>query len=511
MLREKNRVMLFISTIIVLLSLLVHAFDWLGFSMHHDHQTDMNGSTFHTFLKQTFFALPIMFVLLAGICMRLQKEQQSVPLLLTLSLTFSSISIIAGGNGMVEYHFSIFMVLAIILYYDLIAMLLISTVIFALQHVLGFLLFPALVYGTRDYSLAMVSIHIVFVVLFIGAVTYQIVTRRAFIHALESAQQQKIQAAVKQIIENVTETSDQVLMNSKELSCNAATLNLLAGDIVQTMHQVDATAHLQEHGAQTGKKVIGEMLREIHTIAETSATVSTFSSEVATEADNGNEAIQKAVRQMTSMSNAVQESATKVKLLGQRSQEIDDITSLITDIASQTSLLALNAAIEAARAGEHGRGFTVVSNEVRKLSEQTTASAQRIAELVQDIQSNNRASIQSMDQVISEVASGNQAVCDAGAAFERIMRSIRTVAEQIHYISGASQQMSASTQLFSVNIEEISRMSVELTGSVKTVTGSSNEQHQLISRSSELATMLEKLSDKLDQTMVNTRKSFHAI
>lgn len=509
MLREKNRVMLFIAAGILLLSLLVHVLQSVGLSMQHDHHEHMMSlSGWESMLNNVFLALPIVCLLAAIVTLGLNRESALIQLFLTLSLTFSSISIISGGQGLVEYHFSIFMVLAIILYYEMISLLLISTVIFALQHVLGFLFFPELVYGTSDYAFSMVAIHIIFVVLFISAATYQIVARRALIRGLEEKQSERLKETVSQIVDSIAETSGKVLRNSRELSGNAATLNQLAEGVMQTMQQVDQTAYMQENGALTSRKVIEEMLRDICTIAETSATVSDFSTSVAKEADNGNEAIQKAVTQMKAMNLAVQDSSAKVRLLGERSQEIDDITRLITDIASQTNLLSLNAAIEAARAGEHGRGFTVVSNEVRKLSEQTTESAQRIAVLVQDIQENNRISIESMDQVIAEAQSGNQAVADAGTAFERILQSVRTVADQIHHISGASQQMSASTQQFSVSMDDISRLSMELSSSVKTVTGSSNEQNQLISRSSELACMLESLSDKLDQIIVNTKQNF---
>ncbi|REE85115.1 methyl-accepting chemotaxis protein [Paenibacillus taihuensis] len=509
MLKEKNRVMLFIAAGILLLSLLAHVLQSFGLTMaqaHHEHMMSLSSGL--KALNTVILVLPIVCLLAAIASMGLNRESASIPHFLTLSLTFSSMSIIAGGQGMVEYHFSIFMVLAIILYYEMISLLLISTVLFALQHVLGFLFFPVLVYGTNDYAFSMVLIHIIFVLLFISAATYQIVARRALIRGIEEKQSERLKETVTQIVDSITETSDKVLRNSRELSGNATTLNQLAEGVMQTMQQVDQTAYMQEHGAFTSRKVIEEMLRDICTIAETSATVSDFSTAVAKEADNGNEAIQKAVMQMRAMNAAVENSSAKVRLLGERSQEIDDITRLITDIASQTNLLALNAAIEAARAGEHGRGFTVVSNEVRKLSEQTSESAQRIADLVQDIQENNRISIEAMDQVIAEAHFGNQAVADAGTAFERILQSVRIVADQIHHISGASQQMSASTQQFSVSMDDISRLSTELSSSVKAVTGSSSEQNELISRSSELACMLEKLSDKLDQIIVSTKQNF---
>ena len=79
-------------------------------------------------------------------------------------------------------------------------------------------------------------------------------------------------------------------------------------------------------------------------------------------------------------------SAKLVDKLGERSVEIGEIVETISAIADQTNLLALNAAIEAARAGEHGRGFTVVSEEVRKLAGESQLSAEKINDLITGIQ-----------------------------------------------------------------------------------------------------------------------------
>lgn len=115
------------------------------------------------------FALPI--ALLAGTVLVFHKKRQHplVPMMNTLILTFASISIIAGGNGLVEYHFSIFMVIAIIATYQQISLIVVSTVIFAVHHLAGYFLFPQLLCGTENYSFSLLLIHALFLILTSGA------------------------------------------------------------------------------------------------------------------------------------------------------------------------------------------------------------------------------------------------------------------------------------------------------------------------------------------------------
>jgi methyl-accepting chemotaxis protein len=131
--------------------------------------------------------------------------------------------------------------------------------------------------------------------------------------------------------------------------------------------------------------------------------------------------------------------------LSKYSREIGNIVNTITEISNQTNLLALNAAIEAARAGEHGRGFAVVADEVRKLSEEAAASTNQISKIVSSIQENISKSVEYMNEGKAEVTNGIRIVNDAKRAFEVIQSDMDNVLQQIIEVSAAVQQLSAGS------------------------------------------------------------------
>lgn len=133
----------------------------------------------------------------------------------------------------------------------------------------------------------------------------------------------------------------------------------------------------------------------------------------------GTKAIDKVSAQMQSINETVVSLSEAFKHLTERSNEIGNITEVITSIAEQTNLLALNAAIEAARAGEQGKGFAVVADEVRKLAEQSAQSAEQITRLITIIQNDTKQTMNSVISATGEVKEGLVVVHEAGGAFQK--------------------------------------------------------------------------------------------
>ena len=129
------------------------------------------------------------------------------------------------------------------------------------------------------------------------------------------------------------------------------------------------------------------------------------------------------------------ETAKRIKRLGESSQEIGDIVSLINDIADQTNILSLNAAIQASMAGDAGRGFAVVADEVQRLAERSSAATKQIEALVKTIQSDTNEAVISMEHTTAEVVRGARLAQDAGVALEEIENVSMNLADLIQNIS----------------------------------------------------------------------------
>ena len=189
-------------------------------------------------------------------------------------------------------------------------------------------------------------------------------------------------------------------------------------------------------------------------MAENAQIVTTSAMTATSKAEEGEAQVEKAINQISIVSDTVNSTAHIIEGLGVKSQEIGQMVDLITNIADQTNLLALNAAIEAARAGEQGRGFAVVAEEVRKLAEESGEAAKQIAGLVKEVQHEANSAVVAMQNGTREVAMGTQVVGDAGKSFEHIIVAINAVNQQIQEVSAASQEMAAGAETAMHAIEQ---------------------------------------------------------
>jgi methyl-accepting chemotaxis protein len=173
-------------------------------------------------------------------------------------------------------------------------------------------------------------------------------------------------------------------------------------------------------------------------------------------ASNGSQAVTATVEGMVRIRQQVQETAKKIKRLGESSQEIGQAVQLIEEIARRTNRLALNAAIQAAMAGEHGKGFAVVAEEVRRLAERTTAATTQIADLVGAIQSETAGAVIAMEDGTREVVGGSRLADEAGRSLDSIDQIVGQLAELIEAISLAADQQARASAGIARAMSELS-------------------------------------------------------
>ncbi len=180
-------------------------------------------------------------------------------------------------------------------------------------------------------------------------------------------------------------------------------------------------------------------------------------------ASKGAVIVQNTIDGMDKIRGQIQETAKRIKRLGESSQEIGDIVSLINDIADQTNILSLNAAIQASMAGDAGKGFAVVADEVQRLAERSGAAAKQISALVKTIQSDTNEAVMSMEQTTAEVVQGTRLAQDAGVALGEIESVSKSLAEIIENISDAARQQAASAGRISNTMKSIQEITSQTT------------------------------------------------
>ncbi|MCU1752623.1 methyl-accepting chemotaxis protein [Pseudomonas sp. 6D_7.1_Bac1] len=282
------------------------------------------------------------------------------------------------------------------------------------------------------------------------------------------------------VTEDFTGTiADSINYSVDQLRDLVATINLTAGQVAAAVQETQATAmHLaqaSEHQAQQiseASTAINEMAQSIDQVSANAAESSAVAERSVEIANKGNEVVHNTIHGMDNIREQIQDTAKRIKRLGESSQEIGDIVSLIDDIADQTNILALNAAIQASMAGDAGRGFAVVADEVQRLAERSSAATRQIETLVRAIQTDTNEAVISMEQTTTEVVRGARLAQDAGVALEEIEGVSKTLAALIQSISNAAQQQTSSAGQISLTMNVIQQITTQ-TSSGSTATAES--------------------------------------
>jgi twitching motility protein PilJ len=253
------------------------------------------------------------------------------------------------------------------------------------------------------------------------------------------------------MIEQLRKIIGNVQMATLHVSSSANTIRATADQLVEG-------SETQAQQIVTTTAALDDMTTSIRHVSENAGVSATVAQQAMSNARQGNEAVQNTIEGMNRIRDQVQETAKRIKRLGESSQEIGQIIQLIDDIADRTSILALNASIQASMAGEAGRGFAVVAGEVERLAERSTDATKKIATLIKTIQSETGEAVTAMEKGIQEVVEGSKLANQAGQALAEIETVSSKLAELIHSISQASGQQARGSEALAKSMTEISHI-----------------------------------------------------
>lgn len=346
---------------------------------------------------------------------------------------------------------------------------------------------------------------------------------------------EEMNASIKQIAESIEilsssaeETSSSILEMSSsigEVANSAGGLSTSVDDtsssIIQmsaSIKQVAENVTILSSAAEETASAINEIngsLREVEGHAKESATLSERVTKDAQEL--GMKSIEKTITGMNKIQETVVKSADVINRLGERSEQIGRILTVIDEVTKQTNLLALNAAILAAQAGEQGKGFAVVADEIKNLADRTGASTKEIAQLISNVQAEVRDAVASVQEGAKSVEEGVSLSLAAGEALKKILdtattstgmareieratmeqtRGIRQVTEAIQRINSMVQQISKATQEQSRGSEQIMHAAEKMKDLTRQVKMSTEEQAK---GSRQITKAVESVTERVQQ------------
>lgn len=290
----------------------------------------------------------------------------------------------------------------------------------------------------------------------------------------------RLTAAMAQMQTALHETVSETRNHAEQLNGAARRL----GDSVKQMEQ---SSSVQSNASTAIAANVEELTVSINHVSDTTGDASKLAQDSDAQAREGRATVDQLIEEINRVSNVVASASERIGGLAIESQQISNIVQVIKDIAEQTNLLALNAAIEAARAGEHGRGFAVVADEVRKLSERTAQSTREITTMVSSIQGSTHEVVTGIDEGVGAVKNSVEHAQKAGQTIANLQTMARRVAELVGEVDVALREQSSASAEVAKRVEEIATYAEETSATMTQTSASAESLASLAARMQESA------------------------
>ncbi len=218
--------------------------------------------------------------------------------------------------------------------------------------------------------------------------------------------------------------------------------------IITTVEEQERVASQQAASVNQTTTTMAELEASSKTTAEQAATAVNGAQQALALAAEGTSSVQQTLGGMTALQEKVADIASAIAMLSQQTNQIGSITNVVANLANQTNMLALNAAVEALRAGENGKGFGVVAAEIRRLADQSKKSAEKIDNLVGDIQS-------ALNSTVIVTKEGTDTVKEGVKIAQETSDAFRGVVEAINQIFTNNQQMALNAKQQAIAIQQV--------------------------------------------------------
>jgi methyl-accepting chemotaxis protein len=303
---------------------------------------------------------------------------------------------------------------------------------------------------------------------------------------------------LRTLVAHVQATAGKVTTESRDLKDSIRAVQGGTAGISSTMADVASGVEQQQVLIDGASEQMQSISSEIELNAGRAREAFGFAAEANQKAGTGVEVSRLAIEKMRNVFERVEQTGNKVFDLEAKTRHVNQITEIITDVAHRTNLLSLNASIEAARAGEAGRGFSVVADEIRKLSESAGRSAEEITKLIHEIQADTDEVADEMRQSSIVIAEGREDVNTIASSLEQISMAVSEAATRSEEIFHGADQHAEHAEGMVESMTEIAKVATGNRGSIEQVSSTTTTQlsdmADIVDRSKAVANLADELN-----------------